>query len=82
MLSSGQSGPGRVACGGGADSMLQFQLERGGDRTKRCQKMKWRQRTHLGSMGRKRDMTRWCDNVGRRRDDTGEGKGRRRCQLG
>jgi hypothetical protein len=28
--------PGRVACGGGADSILQFMLERGGDGTKRC----------------------------------------------
>jgi hypothetical protein len=46
-LSGGKSGwesggPGRVACGGGADSMCQFRLERGGDRTKRCRKMKRR----------------------------------------
>jgi hypothetical protein len=27
-------GPGRVGCGGGADSMLQFQFDRGGDGTK------------------------------------------------
>jgi hypothetical protein len=32
-----------------------FQFERGCDRTKRCQKMKQRQRAHLGSMGRKCD---------------------------
>jgi hypothetical protein len=35
-------GPERVACGGGADSVLQFQLKRGGDGTKRCRKMKQR----------------------------------------
>jgi hypothetical protein len=34
-------GLGRVANGDGADSMLQFRLERGGDRMKHCQKMKW-----------------------------------------
>jgi hypothetical protein len=28
-----------VVSGGGADSMLQFQLERGGDGMKRCWKM-------------------------------------------
>jgi hypothetical protein len=28
--------PGRVASSGGADSMLQFRLKRGGDGTKRC----------------------------------------------
>jgi hypothetical protein len=32
-----------VAGGGGADSMLQFRLEREGDETKRYQKMKRRQ---------------------------------------
>jgi hypothetical protein len=47
----------RVADGGGADLMLQFQLERGGDGTKWCRKMKRRQRAHLGSMGRKRNTT-------------------------
>jgi hypothetical protein len=62
--------------------MLQFRLERRGDRTKRCREIKWRQRAHLDSMGRKRDPARRRDNVGRRRDDTGEGKGMRRCQLG
>jgi hypothetical protein len=49
------SGPRRVGCGGGADSMLQFRLKRGGNGTKCCQKMKQRQWAHLGSMGRKRD---------------------------
>jgi hypothetical protein len=29
-----------VAASGGADSMLQFQLERGGDGTKHCRKLK------------------------------------------
>jgi hypothetical protein len=39
------------------DSMLQFWLKRGYDRTKHCQKMKQRQRqrARLASMGRKRD---------------------------
>jgi hypothetical protein len=36
--------------GGGADSMLQFQLERGGDVMKHYRKMKWRQQVCLGSM--------------------------------
>jgi hypothetical protein len=48
-------GPGRVADGGGADPVLRFWLKRGGDGTKHCQKMKWRQRSRLGSKGRKRD---------------------------
>jgi hypothetical protein len=34
--------------------MLRFQLDGRGGETKRCQKM--RQRAHLDSMGRKRDM--------------------------
>jgi hypothetical protein len=54
----------RVACGGGMDSMLQFQFKRGGDGTKRCQKMKRRKRAHHGSMGRKRDIARRCDDIG------------------
>jgi hypothetical protein len=37
------SGSRMVACGGGADSMFQFWLKRGGDRTKHCQKIKRRQ---------------------------------------
>jgi hypothetical protein len=45
-----------VRCGG-ADLMLRFQLERGGDGTKRCRKMKQRQRARIGSMRMKRDMT-------------------------
>jgi hypothetical protein len=32
--------PGRVACGGGVNSMLQFWLERGDDGIKRCRTMK------------------------------------------
>jgi hypothetical protein len=75
-------GPERVACGGGVDSMLQFRLERGGDRTKRCWKMNRRQRARLGSIGRKCDTMRWCDDVDRSRDGTEERKGRRRCHLG
>jgi hypothetical protein len=38
--------------------MLHFQLKRGDDGTKYCQEMKWRQRTHLSSMERKRDTAR------------------------
>jgi hypothetical protein len=63
-------------------SMLQFRLAGGGDRTKHCWKMKRRQRARFGSMERKRDTTRRCDDVGQRRGGTGEGKGRRRCLLG
>jgi hypothetical protein len=69
---------GRVAYGGGANSLLQFQLERGSDGTKLCRKMKRRQRAHLGSMGRKRDPFWWRDDVSRRRSSTEEGKRRRR----
>jgi hypothetical protein len=71
-----------VVDGGGVDSMLQYRLERGGDGMKRCRKMKRRQRARLGSMGRKRDMVQRRGDVGRRRGGTGEGKGRRRRQLG
>jgi hypothetical protein len=45
-------------------------------------KIKWRQRTRLDSMVRKRDTVQRRDDVGRRRGGTGEGKGRRRRQLG
>jgi hypothetical protein len=48
---------GRVAGGSGADSMLQFQLERGDDTTKCCRKMKQRQRACLGCMEKKCDTT-------------------------
>jgi hypothetical protein len=75
-------GPRRVANGGDVDSILRFQLERGGDGMKHCRKMKRRQRVRLDSMGRKRDTLWRRDNVGRRRGSTKEGKGRRRCQLG
>jgi hypothetical protein len=54
--------------GGGADSMLQFQLEKGADRMKYCQKMKC-------------DTTLRRGDVGRRRGGTREGIGRRRRQL-
>jgi hypothetical protein len=46
-------GPGRVAYGCGANSILQFQLRRGGNETKSCWKMKWRQRARLASMERR-----------------------------
>jgi hypothetical protein len=63
-----------VVYGSDTDSMLQFQLEMGGDGTKRCWMMKQRQRARLGSMGRKCDMTRWYDDVGQRRCSIGEGE--------
>jgi hypothetical protein len=44
-----------MAGDGDVNSMLQFQSERGGDGTKRYRKIKWRQRTRLGSMERKHD---------------------------
>jgi hypothetical protein len=69
------SGLRRVACEGCANSMLQFYLERGGDGTKRCRKMKPRQRARLGSMGRKCGTVRWRDNASRRRGDTKGEKG-------
>jgi hypothetical protein len=75
-------GSGRVACGGGTNLMLQLRLERGDDKIKHYRKMNWRQRAHLGSMGRKRDMVRRRDDVGRRRGGTEKDKGRRRRQLG
>jgi hypothetical protein len=70
--------PRKVAGGGGMDSMLWFQLERGGDGLKRYQKMKRRQRARLGSMRRKHDTARRHDDVGQRRGGAGEGKRRRR----
>jgi hypothetical protein len=45
-------------------------------------KDKRRQRTRIRSMRRKCDMTQRRGDVDRRRWSTGEGKGRRRCQLG
>jgi hypothetical protein len=75
-------GPDRVACDGGANSMLQFRLERRGDGEKYYRKMKRRQQSHLVSMERKRDTVRRRDDVGRSRGGTEEGKVRRRCQLG
>jgi hypothetical protein len=62
-----------VAGGGDANSMFRFRLERGDDGTKRCQKMKRRQRAHLGSMGRKRD-TVWRRRPEERRHRGGERK--------
>jgi hypothetical protein len=53
-----------VAGDSGADSMYWFRFERGGDRTKRCRKMKRRQLAHLGFMGRKRDTTQQRGDVG------------------
>jgi hypothetical protein len=39
---------------------------------KRCQKIKRRQRAHLGSIGSKHDTVRRCDDVDRRRYGTDE----------
>jgi hypothetical protein len=64
------------------NSILHFRLKRGGDGTKRCQKMKRRQRAHLDSMKRKRDTMQWRDEIGWSRGGTEEEKGRRRYQLG
>jgi hypothetical protein len=50
-------GPGRMTTGGGAHSMLSFQLKRRANGTTRCRKMNQRQRAHLGSIGRMCDMT-------------------------
>jgi hypothetical protein len=44
-------GPGRVAGNGSTDSMLRLWLERGGDMTKHCRKMKRRQQARFGFMG-------------------------------
>jgi hypothetical protein len=66
-----------VADGGGVDSMIRFQLERRDDGMKKCRKMKRRQRVCLDSMGWKRDMVWWRDNIGRRRGGTGKGKERK-----
>jgi hypothetical protein len=44
-----------VADSGGADSMLWFRLEKGGDVMKHCQKKKRSQRARVGSIGRKCD---------------------------
>jgi hypothetical protein len=49
---------------------------------KRCWKMKWRRQARLASMQRKRDTTRRCGDVNRRRNDTWEGKERKQHQLG
>jgi hypothetical protein len=59
-------GPGRVADGGGADSMLWFWLKMGGDEMKCYRKMNRRQRARIGSMGRKCDTAQQCDTVWRR----------------
>jgi hypothetical protein len=44
--------------------------------------MKRGQQAHLDSMIRKCNTAQRCGDIGRRRDDTGEGKGRRQRQLG
>jgi hypothetical protein len=64
----------RVACSGDAYSIVWFRLERGDDGTKHYRKMKRRQRACLGSMARKCDMARPCNDVGQSRGSTREGK--------
>jgi hypothetical protein len=49
------SGMERVVGSGGADSILIFQLKRGGNGTKYCRKLNRRQRAHLSSIGKKHD---------------------------
>jgi hypothetical protein len=71
-----------VVSGGGADSKLQFQLKRGGDRTKRCQKIKRSIELVLASWEESVTRRNGIGDVGRRRGGTEEGKERRRCQLG
>jgi hypothetical protein len=66
-----------MADGGGADSILRFWLERGGDGTKHCRKMKRRQRAGLGSIGKKRDTAQRRGDVSQRRGGTREGIGSR-----
>jgi hypothetical protein len=44
---------------------------------KHCWKMKRRPRAHICSMGRNRDMTRQCGDIGMRRGGTVKGKGMR-----
>jgi hypothetical protein len=56
---------------GGADSILQFWLERGDDWMKRYRKMKRSQRVHLDSMRRKCDTT-WQHQLGERRYQGGK----------
>jgi hypothetical protein len=75
-------GPVRVASGGGVNSILRFRFEKRDDGTKRCRKIKRRQRGHLNSMRRKYDTTQQRGDVSQRRCGIGEGKERRRCQLG
>jgi hypothetical protein len=64
-----------AACGGGADSVFYFRLERRGDGTKRCRKIKRRQRSRLASIGRKCDTVWRHDDVDQMRDDIGREKG-------
>jgi hypothetical protein len=68
---------GIILGGGSVDSMLRFWLEGEDDGMQHCWKMKQRQQSHLGSMGRKRDRVWQRGNVSRRRGDTVERKGRR-----
>jgi hypothetical protein len=66
---------------GGADVMLRFWLESGGDGMKHLRKMKRRQWAHIAFTRSKRDTVRWRDNVGRRRGSIEEGKCRRQRHL-
>jgi hypothetical protein len=70
--------PWRVTGDGGVNSILQFQLEMGGDGMKCYRKMKQRHRAHLGSMGRKRDTVRRRGDISQRRGGIEVEKGKRR----
>jgi hypothetical protein len=71
-----------VVGGGGADLKLQFRLKRGGDRIKRCQKIKRSIELVLASWEESVTRRNGIGDVDRRRGGTEEGKERRRCQLG
>jgi hypothetical protein len=62
-----------VADNDGANSMLRFWLKREGDGMKHCQKMKQRNQSRLGSMGRKHD-TAWRRRSEERWHQGGEGE--------
>jgi hypothetical protein len=60
-------GLGRMADGGGANLMLRFRLEMGGNGIKHYRKTKRRPWAHFDSMERKCDTTQHCGDVDQRR---------------
>jgi hypothetical protein len=65
----------RMTCCGGADLILWFRLERGGDIIKHYRKIKRRHRAHLDSIGRKRDTVRQVTTSAGGEVAPGRGKG-------